>query len=102
MIDKEPGGKAVLRINLRFIGAVLALFYGWTCWQMASKEWWGFWIAGGLGMFGGGISFLGALYELKGAIKRLRKIGSYGSNAVEARADSTPDHQNLKDRGMTR
>lgn len=102
MIDKEPGWKVVLRINLRFIGAALALFYGWTCWQMASKEWWGFWIAGGLGMFGGWISFLGALFELKSAISRFGTINTYEGKGEEARADRAPDHQDLKDRGMKR
>lgn len=102
MIDEGPGWKDVARINFRFIGAVLAFGYGYACWQMASKPWWGFWIAGGLGMFGGGIMFLRALFELIGAYKRFRKLKTFGKDSVEVRADRGPDQSDLKDRGMTR
>lgn len=102
MIDKDPGWKDVARINFRFMGAVLAFGYGWACWQMASKPWWGFWLIGGLCMFGGGISFLRALFELIGVYRRFRKLKSFGGESVEARADRAPDHSELKDRGMTR
>jgi len=102
MIDKSPGWKDVVRINCHFIGAVLAFGYGYICWQMASKPWWGFWLIGGLAMFAGGIMFLGAFFELVGTLRRYRKLKKFGSDAVDARADRAPDHSALKDRGMTR
>lgn len=102
MIDKNPGWKDVLRINARFIGAVLAFGYGYACWQMASKPWWGFWLIGGLAMFGGGIMFLRACAELIGAVKRYLKLRKFGEDAAKPRADRAPDHSDLKDRGMTR
>jgi len=102
MIDKNPGWKDVARINFRFIGAVLAFGYGYAAWQMASKPWWGLWLIGGLGMFGGGIAFLAAFFKFIGTVRRYIKIGKFGGDAVDARADRAPDHADLKDRGMTR
>lgn len=102
MIDKAPGWKDILRINVRFMGAVLAFAYGWACWQGASKEWYGFWLIGGLSMLGGGMGFLGACFELIGAFRRFRQLKAFGKESVEARADRAPDHDDLKSRGMTR
>jgi hypothetical protein len=102
MIDKNPGWKDVVRINFRFIGAVLAFGYGYACWQLASKPWWGFWLIGGLCMFGGGVNFLGACFDLKSVYKRYRELKTFDGKGVEARADRAPDHSDLKDRRMTR
>jgi hypothetical protein len=102
MIDKEPGWKTVLRINLRFVGAGLALTYGWVCWQIASKEYWGFGLIAFLAAIGGTISLLGALFEALRTVKRWRKVDQFTQKGVDARADKMADARALKDQGVTR
>jgi hypothetical protein len=102
MNNDLPNWKIILRINLKFIGATLSLSYGWVCWQIASKEWWGFALMAGLAAIGGGITLVGALYELNGVLRKSGRVRDLKEKGAEARADRAPDHHDLKNHGMKR
>ncbi len=84
---QDIGWKPVLRINALFASAFVALFYGWLCWQMASPEWWGFWLIAFLSGFGGALQFLRATFETIGLLLRLRRWRRFENSGVTPRAD---------------
>lgn len=80
--DQEISWKAVLQINMRLIFAAMILFYGWLCWQMASIDWWGFYLMGPMCFVAGGLEGLRALARAISLIralhrwKRFQKLGN--------------------------
>lgn len=80
--DQEIGWKAVVQINARFVCAAIILFYGWLCWQMASIEWWGFYLLGPMCLFAGSLEALRAIYRAVQLVlarrrwKRFQKLGN--------------------------
>lgn len=81
------GWKTIWRLNLRFVGGGLALLYGWVCWQFASKEMWGFWLIGGLGLLGGGMQVIGAFFEAGAMIINQISWRVFRRQGVKPRAD---------------
>ena len=102
MIDKGPGLRTILHINLRFLGAGLVLFYAWLCWQWTSPEWWGFGLVAILTGLGGGAVMLSVIGEIVAIILRNREVEVFRRQGGKARADRMAGEQDLKDRGMIR
>lgn len=102
MIDKGPGLRAILHINLRFIGTGLVLFYAWVCWQWTSPEWWGFGLIAILTGLGGASLMIGAISEVAAIVKRNSVVGRFTREGGKARADRMAGERDLKDHGMIR
>lgn len=102
MIGKGPGLRTILHINARFIGAGMALFYAWLCWQWTSPEWWGFGLVAVLTGLGGAIGMIGAIVEVVAIVLRNREVDAFRKEGGKARADRMAGEQDLKDRGMIR
>ena len=72
----------ILKINVRFVFACLILFYGWLCWQMASIEWWGFYLLGPMCFVAGSTECIAGIKRAWEAIskhrtwKRFQKLGN--------------------------
>ena len=86
-LKQDIGWRPILRINGLFVSATIALFYGWLCWQMASPEWWAFWLVAMLSALGGALQLLRALFELIGLLLRLRRWRRFEASGVTPRAD---------------
>ncbi len=101
-MDNQSMWPAIVKVNLRFAGAMIALFYSWLCWQAASSEWWAFWFIAVIGFIGGGVEFIRALFEAVGIIRALGWMNRFKRQGTEPRADREPDRDDLKDEGMIR
>ena len=102
MVDDGLGWKHILRINLRLAYSCLVIGFGWLLFHAANKEWWGFWMIGGLAMLGGGMEFLAGFGKLFSAAISYFKLRSFKSKGVEARADRGVTHDDLKRHGVER
>ncbi len=85
---QDIGWPAIFWVNARMALAVIVLFYGWIVWQMASIDFWGFYLLGPMCFFAGGLFAVSALWKAKTLIvnqlhwKRFERLGS------KPRADS--------------
>ena len=94
--------KRVFAINLGFLLGVLAMGLGWLCWNAASPELWGLWVAGGMGLVGGGARIIESLCDVfKYALLPCPwRILARGVSAQKA--DPKPARQSLRDGGIIR
>lgn len=102
MTDGKPSLKAIFQINVRFLVAMLALFYGWLCWRWASPEWWGLGLTTILMFIGGGGMFAAAGFKVVALVLRRREIADYKRQGGTPRADRMAGDRDLKDRGLIR
>ncbi|KAA3516963.1 hypothetical protein GOZ96_12350 [Agrobacterium vitis] len=102
MINKEPSLRTIIDINGRFIAAMLALFYGWLCWQWASPEWWGLGPIAILCFIGGGTHMIATIFKVVAIIRRRSAVRTFERQGGKARADHMAGERDLKDRGMIR
>lgn len=102
MIGKQPGFRAIVQINARFIHAGLAIFYGWLCWQWSSPEWWGLALIAALCIAAGGVHLLVTLFKVIGMIKRNRQVETFKRQGRPAHADRLVTEAELKSRGLIR
>ena len=102
MIEGRPGLKAILRINIRFIAAFMALGYGWLCWQLASPEMWGLGIAAVICGIGGALHLIATVWQMVALIVRDRKVRDFAARGGKTRADRMAREEDLKSRGMIR
>ena len=101
-IERKPELRKVLGINFRFTAAVVFLGYGWLMWQWTSKEWWGLGIAAFLALLGGGIGFVGTLYQVFKLAARDRKLQRFTAHHRTARGDLLASERDLKKHGSVR
>ena len=97
--DKDLGWKTILQINMRLVFACLILFYGWLCWQMASIEWWGFYLLGPMCFLAGGIEATRALYRLATSLFNLRLWKRFQKLGNRPKADGMARDQDFESRG---
>lgn len=102
MIDNKPDLRTIVRINGKFIGAAVALFYGWVCWQYTSKEWWGLGLVAILTFIGGSAALMGTTFQVVALILRNRTVERFRRQGGMARADRMASEKDLKDRGLIR
>lgn len=100
--DQPITVRGILQVNLRAAGGCLVLFYGWLCWEMASPQYWGFWLAAVLGAAGGANLLIGALYKTHTLIGGQRRWNKLKNQGTEPRADHQPHRQDFKNGGMIR
>ena len=102
MTDGKPRLKAILQINLRFLTAVLALFYCWLCWQWTTPEWWGLGVTAILMFIGGGGMFAAAVFKVVAYAARRSEVSAFDRQGGKPRADRLADESDLRKRGMVR
>lgn len=102
MTDGKPRLKAILQINLRFLVAALALFYGWLCWQWTSPEWWGLGLTAIMMFMGGGGMFAAAAFKVVALSMREREVRTFKGQGGKARADRLAGEGDLRKGGMVR
>tara|TARA_R110002072_G_scaffold150788_2_gene299371 strand:- start:9709 stop:10026 length:318 start_codon:yes stop_codon:yes gene_type:complete len=100
--DQQITWHGVLQVNLRAAGGCLILGYGWLCWEMASPQYWGFWLAAALSGAGGASLLSGALYKTCTLIGGQRRWNKLKNQGTEPRADRQPVRDDFKDGGMIR
>lgn len=85
--DQDISWKAILQVNARLMLAVIILFYGWIIWQMASIEWWGFYLLGPMCFVAGGLEGLRALFRAISLILARRRWRKFQKLGAEPKAD---------------
>lgn len=89
-MTKHSFARAIVKVNLRFLGAVIALGFSWLCWQGAPKELWALYGIASLGFLGGGRALLAAIWEVKdilGNMTRIERLEKWGPSRKPI-----PDH----------
>lgn len=102
MLDREPRLRTIVQINMRFLYAAILLFFGWTCWQWTSPEWWGLGVAAGITVLGGVIQLFQTVQQIVAIFARERKIDAYAGQGGKARGDSLAQEAELRKRGLIR
>lgn len=102
MTNGKPSLKAIFQINLRFLTAALALFYGWLCWQWTSPEWWGLGLTAIMMFIGGGGMFAAAVFKVVALVMRGRQVRTFKKQGGKVRADRLAGESDLKKGGMVR
>lgn len=93
--DQDVGWGAVLKVNAKMAVGLIAVGYGWLCWQPDSPQYYGFWIIAVLCFAGGSLSILGACVEALRLILRLRRWKRYQSIGTTPRADRMAQEDEL-------
>ena len=100
--DQPITGRGILEVNARAAGGILALFYSWLCWQMASPEWLGFWLISVLSGVGGVILLIQDTIKAGQQILGQRSWRVLTRQGVTPRADKRPGPDDFKKTGMIR
>ena len=91
--DQDIGPKAILRVNAKLVLAVIVLFYGWVVWQMASIDFWGFYLLGPMALMAGGIMAWSGLWKAGELILARRRFKRFQTLGADPRADSMADDE---------
>ena len=96
---RDIGIGAILRINAHFALGVLAIFYGWVCWQIADVKYWGFWLVSVLSYAGGGIQVLLGLKEVWIFVGNLRHWQRFRKLGARPKADAMAQDSDFAEGG---
>ncbi|HGG03843.1 MAG TPA: hypothetical protein ENK28_00140 [Aliiroseovarius sp.] len=99
-MTKHSFARAIVKVNLRFLGAMITLGFSWLCWQGASKELWALYGIASLGFLGGGRALLAAIWEVKDILGNMTRIERLEKMGAEPKADPRPLRDTMKDGGM--
>lgn len=102
MIDGKPALKAILRVNLRIVTALLVLGYGWLCWQGTSPQMWGLGLTAILCGIGGALHLAGAVVQAVRLLLQAGKVRRFAAQGGQTRGDRMARDADLKSRGMIR
>ncbi len=86
---------AILRLNFRFLMSALIFYWGWLAWQPISKEWWGFWLIGGLCLLYAPILFAGTAWTAFKLFRDQHRWRKYRALGVTPRADRIAADQEI-------
>jgi hypothetical protein len=89
----------VWRVNIRFVAAGLALLYGWFCWSLGAREYWGFWLIGAFCLFGGAMQLIAALFRVGVLIVNHQSWRAFGHKGVQPRADKLANEKDVLNGG---
>ena len=97
---RRVGARAILRVNLKFLSAMMALGFGWICWEMSSKVLWGYGVIAILAFAAGTLAFIGAGAELWRQIARDRELQRFSRSGQVVMGDPVADEETLRNQGL--